>query len=105
VENPLQLVSLLFNDPVKWSAAASAATLQTTTTGNVDLPTWVPLLLAYWAVDLTDDGRATFKWGVCGREAALLKALDIPVPVSATAYADADTPPHQNVASRASPAR
>jgi len=80
VENPLQLVQLLFNDPVKWSAAAIAAKLQTTTTENVTLPTKVPLLLAYWTVDLTDDGRLTFKTDVYGHDAALLQALDAPAP-------------------------
>lgn len=80
VENPLQLVQLLFNDPVKWSAAAIDAKLQTTTTENVSLPTKVPLLLAYWTVDLTDDGRMTFKSDVYGRDAALLSALAAPGP-------------------------
>jgi len=80
VENPLQLVQLLFNDPVKWSATAIAAKLQTTATENVTLPTKVPLLLAYWTVDLTDDGRVTFKTDVYGHDAALLKALDTPLP-------------------------
>jgi murein L,D-transpeptidase YcbB/YkuD len=78
VENPLQLVQLLFNDPVKWSATAIAAKLQTTATENVTLPTKVPLLLAYWTVDLTDDGRVTFKTDVYGHDAALLKALNTP---------------------------
>ena len=80
VENPLQLVQLLFNDPVKWSAAAIAAKLQTTTTENVTLPTKVPLLLAYWTVDLTDDGRVTFKTDVYGHDAAVLQALNAPAP-------------------------
>jgi len=80
VENPLELVRLLFNDPVKWSAAAIAEKLQTTTTENVTLPTKVPLLLAYWTVDLTNDGRVTFKSDVYGHDAALLQALNAPVP-------------------------
>lgn len=88
VENPLRLVQLLFNDPVKWSAAAIDAKLQTTTTENVSLPNKVPLLLAYWTVDLTDDGRVTFKSDVYGRDAALLKALDAPVPALPDRYSD-----------------
>lgn len=86
VENTLQLVQLLFNDPVKWSAAAIAIKLQTTTTENVTLPTRVPLLLAYWPVDLTDDGRVTFKSDVYGRDASLLQALHAPVPALADRY-------------------
>lgn len=78
VENPLQLVQMLFNDPVNWSAAAIDAKLQTTTTENVTLPTKVPLLLAYWTVDLNDDGRITYKNDVYGHDAALLGALDTP---------------------------
>jgi len=65
---------------VKWSAAAIAAKLQTTTTENVTLPTKVPLLLAYWTVDLTDDGRVTFKTDVYGHDAAVLQALNAPAP-------------------------
>lgn len=84
VQNPLELVQLLFNDPVQWSAAAIAAKLQTTTTENVALPAKVPLLLAYWTVDLTDDGRVTFKTDIYGHDAALLKALDTPAAAFST---------------------
>jgi murein L,D-transpeptidase YcbB/YkuD len=37
-------------------------------------------MLTYWTVDLTDDGRITFKTDVSGHDAALLQALDAPVP-------------------------
>jgi murein L,D-transpeptidase YcbB/YkuD len=37
-------------------------------------------MLTYWTVDLTDDGRITFKTDVYGHDAALLQALDAPVP-------------------------
>lgn len=85
VENPLELVRLLFNDPTKWSAAAIATKLTTTITENVTLPAKVPLLLAYWTVDVTDDGRVTFKSDIYGHDAALLKALDMPLPAFAQA--------------------
>lgn len=83
VENPLELVRLLFNDPKNWSAAAINAKLTTTVTENVTLPTRVPLLLAYWTIDVTDDGRVTFKPDVYGHDAALLKALNAPARATA----------------------
>lgn len=84
VENPLELVRLLFNDSKKWSAAAINAKLTTIVTENVTLPAKVPLLLAYWTVDVTDDGRVTFKSDIYGHDAALLKALNAPARVTAS---------------------
>jgi murein L,D-transpeptidase YcbB/YkuD len=78
VENPLQLVELLFNDPVHWNSAAIQAQLATGKTENITLPVKVPVLLAYWTVDLSNDGRVTFKPDVYGHDLAVLRALNLP---------------------------
>ncbi|MCX7078465.1 MAG: L,D-transpeptidase family protein [Pseudomonas sp.] len=78
VENPLQLVELLFNDPVHWNSAAIQAQLANGKTENITLPVKVPVLLAYWTVDLSIDGRVTFKPDVYGHDLAVLRALNLP---------------------------
>lgn len=79
VERPLELVELLFNDPEKWNRAAIEAYIATGETRNVNLPTPVPILLAYWTIDLLDDGSIGFKPDIYERDAALLKALEKPL--------------------------
>ncbi|UVL42419.1 L,D-transpeptidase family protein [Pseudomonas sp. B21-040] len=83
VENPLQLVELLFNDPVKWNSAGIQKQLANGKTENVMLPVKVPVLLAYWTVDLESDGRVAFKPDVYGYDAPVLQALNRPSPVPA----------------------
>ncbi|MFW0753971.1 L,D-transpeptidase family protein [Pseudomonas sp. H11T01] len=78
VENPLQLVELLFNDPIRWNSAAIQAQLANGKTENITLPVKVPVLLAYWTVDLSIDGRVTFKPDVYGHDLAVLRALNLP---------------------------
>ena len=78
VENPLQLVELLFNDPVRWNSAAIQAQLANGKTENIRLPVKVPVLLAYWTVDLSNDGRVAFKPDVYGYDLAVLRALNLP---------------------------
>ncbi|MDB5980622.1 MAG: murein L,D-transpeptidase [Pseudomonas sp.] len=79
VENPLQLVELLFNDPVHWNTAAVQAQLANGKTENIMLPVKVPVLLAYWTVDLSNDGRVTFKPDVYGYDSTVLRALNLPL--------------------------
>jgi len=81
VENPLQLVELLFNDPVKWSSAGIQNQLANGKTQNISLPVKVPVLLAYWTVDLESDGRVAFKPDVYGYDAPVLRALNRPSPL------------------------
>ncbi|CRL47727.1 L,D-transpeptidase family protein [Pseudomonas sp. P154a] len=83
VENPLQLVELLFNDPVKWNSAGIQKQLANGKTENIRLPVKVPVLLAYWTVDLESDGRVAFKPDVYGYDAPVLQALNRPAPVPA----------------------
>ena len=78
VENPLQLVELLFNDPVRWDSAGIQKQLAKGKTENIRLPMKVPVLLAYWTVDLSKDGRVTFKPDVYGYDSAVLRGLNLP---------------------------
>ncbi|MHC8285377.1 L,D-transpeptidase family protein [Pseudomonas sp. XS1P51] len=78
VESPLQLVELLFNDPVHWNNAGIQAQLANGKTENIRLPVKVPVLLAYWTVDLGNDGRVTFKPDVYGYDSAVLRGLNLP---------------------------
>ncbi|VVO34427.1 L,D-transpeptidase family protein [Pseudomonas fluorescens] len=78
VENPLQLVELLFNDPVRWNSAAIQEQLANGKTENIRLPVKVPVLLAYWTVDLKEGGRVAFKPDVYGHDLAVLRALNLP---------------------------
>jgi murein L,D-transpeptidase YcbB/YkuD len=78
VENPLDLVQLLFDDAARWNPQTVAEHIATGKTHNVSLPKPVPILLAYWTVDAADDGRVSFKPDIYGRDASLLSALDRP---------------------------
>ncbi|MDR3418550.1 MAG: L,D-transpeptidase family protein [Nevskia sp.] len=79
VEQPYDLAVRLLNDPENWDRAAVDAAVATNTTRVVKLATPVPVLLAYWTVDLHEDGRIAFKPDVYGLDEALLKALEVPV--------------------------
>lgn len=76
VERPLELVELLFNDPEKWDRTAIDRLIASGETKNVNLPKSVPLLLAYWTVDLLNDGNVGFKPDIYNRDPAVLNALD-----------------------------
>jgi murein L,D-transpeptidase YcbB/YkuD len=78
VENPLQLVELLFNDPVRWNSAGIQKQLANGRTENIRLPVKVPVLLAYWTVDLSNEGRVTFKPDIYDYDARVLKGLNGP---------------------------
>ena len=83
VEHPLELVELLFNDAEKWNRQTIDERIATKKTQNVTLPTAVPVLLAYWTVDIGEDGKLAYKPDVYQRDGALLAALDKPQPLRA----------------------
>ncbi|MNZ95655.1 murein L,D-transpeptidase [compost metagenome] len=92
VENPLQLVELLFNDPVRWNSAGIQKQLANGRTENVLLPVKVPVLLAYWTVDLSKDGRVTFKPDIYDYDARVLQGLSQPVKLPALDLRLAEVP-------------
>ncbi|MET0377439.1 MAG: L,D-transpeptidase family protein [Spongiibacteraceae bacterium] len=76
VERPLELVELLLNDTEKWNRAAIDSKIAEGKTRNFDLATPVPLLLAYWTVDVLDIQRIAFKPDIYKRDPPLLRALN-----------------------------
>jgi L,D-transpeptidase YcbB len=76
VERPRELVELLLDDPVRWNRAAIDRAIDTGKTQTVTLGKPVPLLLAYWTVDLRDGYRIGFRPDIYGRDAPLLAALN-----------------------------
>ncbi|MFL1524174.1 murein L,D-transpeptidase [Pseudomonas sp. O230] len=92
VENPLQLVELLFNDPVHWNSAGIQAQLANGKTENIRLPVKVPVLLAYWTVDLSSDGRVMFKPDVYGYDSAVLRGLNLRSELPAPQWQQAGLP-------------
>lgn len=76
VQNPRELAVLLLDDPAKWTRAALDKAIATDKTQSVSLAKPVTLLLAYWTVDLSDDGRIGYRPDIYQRDGKLLAALD-----------------------------
>lgn len=81
VEQPLELVERLFNDPLQWNRAAIDAAIASRQTRTVNLPQPVTVLLVYWSVDVHHDGRLSFKPDIYRRDARLQALLDQPQPL------------------------
>lgn len=78
VERALELVQLLLADTPGWDAAALQKALAKGDTRNLRLAGSVPILLAYWTVDVLDEQKLVFKPDIYARDRALLAALDQP---------------------------
>lgn len=91
VENPLQLVELLFNDPTRWNSEGIQKQLANGKTENIKLPVKVPVLLAYWTVDLSKEGRVAFKPDVYGYDTPVLRQLNLPSKLPALQWPGAET--------------
>ncbi|WP_084196824.1 L,D-transpeptidase family protein [Solimonas soli] len=76
VERAMELVERLYDDPLKWNRAALEAIVATGTTQNIPLPKPVPILLAYWTVDVDADGHPAFRPDIYQHDAELIAALD-----------------------------
>ncbi|TAN18385.1 MAG: murein L,D-transpeptidase [Rhodanobacter sp.] len=89
VERPRELAELLLDDQQRWDRASIDGAIDTLKTQTVMLRKPVTLLLAYWTVDLREDGRVGFRPDVYDRDPPLLAALERPrvspwLPVVAT---------------------
>jgi murein L,D-transpeptidase YcbB/YkuD len=76
VERPRELAELLLDDPAQWNRAAIDAAIDSGKTRAVTLRQPVPVLLAYWTVDLRDGDRIGFRPDIYRRDAPVLTALD-----------------------------
>lgn len=80
LSEPYELAVRLFNDPERWSRAQLDQAVAAGETRTYKLNTPVPVLLAYWTVDLHENSvRPAFKPDIYGLDGALLKALDKPL--------------------------
>ena len=82
----------MFNDPVHWNSAGIQAQLANGKTENIRLPVKVPVLLAYWTVDLSNDGRVMFKPDVYGYDSAVLRGLNLRSELPAPQWQQAGPP-------------
>ncbi|WP_426688195.1 L,D-transpeptidase family protein [Rhodanobacter ginsengiterrae] len=78
VEKPRELAELLLADPQRWNRDGIDRAIDTLKTQTVMLREPVPLLLAYWTVDLREDGRIGFRPDIYQRDPPLLAALERP---------------------------
>lgn len=78
VEHPRQLAELLLDDPDNWNLAGIDRAIETMKTQTVMLREPIPLLLAYWTVDLRDEGRISFRPDIYTRDPPLIAALAQP---------------------------
>ncbi|MDR0781670.1 MAG: L,D-transpeptidase family protein [Pseudomonadales bacterium] len=76
VENVHELAVLLFDDQAKWNREAMQNVINERKTRNVTLAKPVPILLAYWTVDVGEDGHVAFKPDVYRRDSRVLAALN-----------------------------
>lgn len=76
VENVRELGVLLLDDPEQWSREALEAVLADGKTRDVSLKKKVPVLLAYWTVDIENDGTIAFRPDIYGYDPLVLQALD-----------------------------
>jgi murein L,D-transpeptidase YcbB/YkuD len=79
VENAEQLAQLLLDDPGQWNLATINATIEGRQTRRVSLREPMPVYLAYWTVQVQDDGEVHFKHDPYQRDALILDALDRPL--------------------------
>ncbi len=84
VERPFELAKLLLNDPANWNDTTIDAVLKDGATRTVRLKTPVPVLIMYWTIDPTAEGRPVFKRDPYDRDPKLLAALDAPSVSSGT---------------------
>ena len=78
VEHPRELAELLLDDPEHWNRNEIDRAIDTMKTQTVMLRKPVILLLAYWTVDLHEEGRISFRPDIYHRDPPLIAALARP---------------------------
>lgn len=79
VEDAERLAAALLDDPVDWSLDDIAATLELGKTRRVNLREPVPVYLAYWTVEVAEDGQVHFKRDPYDRDPMVLDVLEHPL--------------------------
>lgn len=75
VEGAMDLASLLFEGASDERLLAIEAIKVSGHTRNVNLPTPVPIVLAYWTADVDEQGELEFRPDIYGRDESLVKAF------------------------------
>jgi len=78
VERPLELAKLLLNDEQNWNTQSIDKVLATGQTKTVLLRQPVPVLIMYWTIDLSAEGRVGFKRDPYNRDPKLAAAIGAP---------------------------
>lgn len=78
VEHSRELAELLLDDPVHWKRTEIDQAIDTLKTQTVMLREPVPLLLAYWTVDMHEGNRVSFRPDIYKRDPPLIAALARP---------------------------
>jgi murein L,D-transpeptidase YcbB/YkuD len=76
IERALELVELLLAETPGWDRGAIDKALETGKTRNVTLAKPVPILLAYWTVDVISEEQIAFKPDIYARDSKVLAALN-----------------------------
>jgi murein L,D-transpeptidase YcbB/YkuD len=76
VQNVRDLAVLLLDDPQNWSREQLDAFIATNKTKTLTLQHKIPVLIAYWTVNVGEDGYVSFKQDIYGQDALILKALE-----------------------------
>lgn len=79
VEHAEQLAELLLNDPGQWNLATIYSMIERRQTRRVSLREPMPVYLAYWTVQVEDNGEVQFKHDPYQRDALILDVLDQPL--------------------------
>lgn len=74
VQKPVELASLVLDDPA-WTTQSLEAAIATGTTRTIMLKQPIPVLILYWTAAADADGRVNFRPDVYGRDPAIIRAL------------------------------
>ena len=77
IQHPFQLAEALLDDP-KWTQASIEEIVASKRTTRINMADPVTVILMYWTVNNTPDGRAVFKRDIYDRDAAVLAGLNEP---------------------------
>jgi murein L,D-transpeptidase YcbB/YkuD len=76
IEHPYDLAGLLLEGDPDWDREKVIAAVDSLQTRTISLRQPVSVILLYWTVDFTPDGRVAFKQDIYGRDPAIVRGLN-----------------------------
>ena len=76
IEHPYELAGLLLEGDPDWDKEKVLAAVDTLQTRTISLHQPVSVILLYWTVGFTPDGRVAFKQDIYGRDPAIVRGLN-----------------------------